>query len=238
MSSGFERDPQDEPSRLQPAFDSARNDFLASLRRRRSIYAGLLGCLRWIAEASPLIVGAIALGGFLVWRTLGGVADEAANSPFAVLLYFVALVCALATILFWLARPILNSLLRLHPAGRRTVSENEVRESNWTIGYLAGAIACLALSFVPRWDLLQIPAFCLVLSTLPLQLVFRANAGPTRTAMVAVVAALGILTIMWPAAVRVGEPDLERQFIIWFWALFIGSIVLGPLLIPRNRAQA
>ena len=236
MSFGFERDPQAEPSRLQPPVDAARNDFIDSLRKRHPIYSGLLSCLERIAKASPLIGWGTAVGGLLVQRMLGRVADEGAGSPVAALLYGLVLFCAVTTMLFWLARPLLNSLLRLHSAGRRVVSANEVRESNWTVAYLAGALGCLAISFVPGWELLQIPALCLVLSTLPLQLVFRASAAPTRTAAVAVVAALGILTVMWPAAVRVGEPDLERQFIVWFWALFIGAIVLGPL-VPRGRAQ-
>jgi len=223
-----------EALRLDPTMEYARVGIIEALKARNPIYALFLRYMLWMVKLPPQAQWGVVIGGYFGQKILGGIADSVKSPAVALALTAVIILYVIFAIFTWLARPVFNLLLRLHPFGKLALSAEEVRETNWIGGYFAAALGCLVLSFVPGWGLLQIPAFCIGLSTMPLFLVFRCNEGWPLYTMIGVVAVLAILTIMWPVAIQTGEPDLERQFSNAFWMVFIGAIWGGQLIAGAN----
>ncbi|MCE9606106.1 MAG: tetratricopeptide repeat protein [Planctomycetia bacterium] len=218
-----------EALRLDPTMEYARVGIVEALKARNPIYALFLRYMLWMLKLPSQTQWAIVIGGYFGQKFLGNLADN--NPALAPVLYVIIIAYIVFAIFTWLARPVFNLLLRLHPFGRLALSTEEIRETNWIGGYFLAAILCFGLSFIPDWwVILRLPSLWIALSTMPLFLVFRCAEGWPRTTMICVVAALGILTIMWPAAIYTAEFDTAEQLASVFWMIFIGSIWGGQLI--------
>lgn len=215
-----------EALRLQPTMEYARAGIVEALKARNPIYALFLRYMFWMSRFSPRVQFAIILGGYFGQRFLRDL--EHAFPSLAWLTAPLIIAYVVFAIFSWLARPIFNLLLRLHPFGKLALSTDETREANWIGGYLLTAVCCLAASFGSEsLELLFFPAVCIGLSTMPLCLVFRSSEGWPKITMIGVMAALGILTVLWPVAIAAGEPDITRQVQSAFLMTFIASITAG-----------
>lgn len=215
-----------EALRLEPTMEYARAGIVEALKARNPIYALFLRYMFWMSKFSPRAQMGVILGGYFGQRILREVAQTYPALGWLVLPLIIAYV--VFAIFSWLARPIFNLLLRLHPFGKLALSAEETREANWIGGFILTSVCCLVASFGPgSWEYLFLPAVCIGLSTMPLSLVFRASEGWPKITMLGVMAALGILTVLWPISIAAGEPDITDQLQSAFMTTFIVSITAG-----------
>lgn len=215
-----------EALRLEPTMEFARAGIVEALKARNPVYALFLRYMFWMSKFSPRVQFAIIFGGYFGQRFLRGLEQTYPSLSWLTTPLIIAYV--VFAIFSWLARPIFNLLLRLHPFGKLALSPEETREANWIGGFMLISVGCFAASFGPgSWEYLFLPAICIGLSTMPLCLVFRSSEGWPRITMIGVMAALGILTVLWPIAIAAGEPDITAQIQSAFLMTFIASITAG-----------
>ena len=134
-----------EALRLDPTLELAREGIVTALKAHNPIYAAVLRYYLWMSKLSPRAVWLVLIGVVVlppVLRSAGRENPEIA--PYAIPI----LLACLAFILFsWIANPLFNLLLRLHPLGRHALSRKEVVVSNFVGGLILAALLVLGLAF-------------------------------------------------------------------------------------------
>jgi tetratricopeptide (TPR) repeat protein len=182
-----------EALRLDPNFEYARLGIIEALKARNPIY-GLF--LRYaLCDGEAAAEGAIRRAHRGVPRqplpAQSSGRQNPALEPYLMPIFIAYGVFALWT---WLARPLFNLLLRLHPLGKHALSQEEKTETNW-IGGLLGTVRCFAASasLVGRdvgATLLFVLAMMLAGLTMPTFLFFQASPGWPRRILLGAVAIL------------------------------------------------
>jgi tetratricopeptide (TPR) repeat protein len=134
-----------EALRLDPTLDWAREGIVTALKARNVIYGAILRYYLWMAKLSSRTQWMVLIGGVLLVRFLRTAQREnPAIAPYTkpiIWAYFAFF------ILSWIADPLFNLLLRLHPFGKHALSRKEVMASNCVGGLLLAALVffCIAL---------------------------------------------------------------------------------------------
>ena len=133
----------------------------------------------------------------------------------------------------WLAAPLMNLALRLHPVGRHALSRDQRLTANLVGGLLLAALVVCAAALATGIGPLLPLAFFLALSTMPASLIFVADAGWPRLALALMTLALIGLACaivlsdlrVLPAAVgaRVGPIMLPLVLISVFGGQFVAA---------------
>lgn len=130
-----------EALRLDPTSGSARAGLVEALKARNFVYALLL---RWFLFMSRLGRGAqwaLVIGGLVGQRALNAWADSdprVAPYVFPIILAYIGF-----AVLTWIAYPLFNLTLLLHPLGRHALSDDQRKGALLTGAFLLGALACL-----------------------------------------------------------------------------------------------
>jgi tetratricopeptide (TPR) repeat protein len=169
-----------EALRLEPNLEYARLGIIEALKARNPIYGLFLRYALWMAKLPPRWQVGVILGAYFGNQVLQSLTRSYPGlAPFTLPIFIIYLVFAWWT---WLARPMFNLLLRLHPLGKHALSTKERREANW-IGALIGcAIVTLAASFFSEewgWPLL-LAAWWFLSLTIPIYLIFLSSEGWPR----------------------------------------------------------
>ncbi|MGE3410185.1 MAG: tetratricopeptide repeat protein [Pirellulales bacterium] len=202
-----------EALRIDPDFEPARAGLVEALKARNFIYRGMLNFFLWCGRLSTGAQWGVMLGGYFGCRYLSGLADRNPGwSPVIMPLLVAYLLFAWMT---WLAYPLFNLLLRFHAQGRRALSQDQIRGSNWLAGGLLVTLFCLALwpaSGKSTWGLVAL--FCGI-CVLPLSAVHRCDRGWPRWTMAGISAAMILVVIMnmavlvmslvWPGSMKLAE---------------------------------
>ena len=118
----------------------------------------------------------------------------------------------------WVAQPVFNLLLRLHPIGRYALSDDQRRESNWFGLCVGSAVVLFGLSFLGGWFTpLDDVAISLVVLALPLRLVFQCDPGRPRQIMTLGVAGLALMLAGAVAALYAGNGTLAGRLADFYW---------------------
>jgi Flp pilus assembly protein TadD len=138
-----------EALRLDPELEHAREGILAALRAKFPPYRWLLGFFFWLSRFSPGTRWAIVLGLFIGMRLLRGFARE--NPEWAPFILPVAILYSLFVFFSWIAEPLLNVTLFLHPIGRIALTKQERAEARWMgLLFLTGTGLSLAAWLLGR----------------------------------------------------------------------------------------
>lgn len=177
-----------EALRLDPSNDHARAGLIEAMKARYVIYRLLLGYFLWMGRLQQSAQFAIVIGGWVGYRMLRGFAEDNPQYAWVTTPLIVAYVAfALMT---WLASPLMNLALRLHPVGRHALSADQRRTANVVGGLLLAA----AVAFVAGRAALPVPldglALFLVFAAMPGSLIFGAEAGWPRVVLALMTAAL------------------------------------------------
>ena len=112
----------------------------------------------------------------------------------------------------WLAQPLANLALRLHPFGRLALSRDERTASNWVGAFLLAALVCgTGCLFLPGKGTVYLTIY-FVLMLMPLAATFHAEAPWPRkplaiyAAVTALVGFLGVLFMALPWPDPRGQP--------------------------------
>ena len=178
-----------ESLRLDPTNDWARAGLVEALKASNFIYAWMLRYFLWMQGLSPGARWGIVLGGWFGSRMLNGLAK--ANPALAPWVFPILLLYIVFAVMTWLAAPIFNLLLFLHPLGRHALGTDQKAQASCVGACLAIALGAVAAAFVTPYGLgLLLLAVVAGLITLPLSAVFVCEKGWPRWAMWGITAAL------------------------------------------------
>lgn len=208
-----------EALRLEPDMEWARAGAVEALKARYAIYRLFLRYFLFMSRLNSRMQWLIIIGGYMGIRALRSVADnEPAYAPFIFPVIIAYAVFALST---WLATPVFNLLLFLHPLGRHAMSTDQRRGA-----MCFGVLVVTSLVGFAMWagtddPLALVTGFAGAFLTLPVTATFATHPGKRRAVMwiyTAVVCTAGLLAFA-PAALLPGTRG-EMISIFIFGSLF------------------
>ena len=164
-----------EALRLNPTNGYARTGLKEAIKARNWLYRGVLKYFLWISKMNQRGRWVFVIGVYILYRIMIEVAE---NSPsLAPFLYpFIGLYILFA-FSSWIAMPVSNLFLRLHPLGRYALDEDELRAST-IVGLLgAGAIIGLLAWWFSGVEILLFLGMYLLLMLLPVGGLFSVDAS-------------------------------------------------------------
>jgi hypothetical protein len=186
-----------ESLRIEPDNDWAKAGLVEAIKAGNPIYAVMLKYFLWMQKLSGNVRWAIILGGYFGSKLLRGAAkSNPALSPYVMPL---AIAYALFAVLTWLAAPVFNLLLFVHPYGRHALNDDQRSQARWVGVCLALALGSLGVWFASgRSEDLPMAALVFGLLTLPVAAIHSCDEGWPRTTMLVialVLAAAGCLAV-------------------------------------------
>lgn len=229
-----------EALRLDPTQDWARAGLVEAIKAGNPVYAVMLKYFLWMARLPAGTQWAIILGGWFGNRLLGAVAKG--NPELAPWLWPIRAVYLAFLLLTWLADPLCNLLLRLHPVGRHALTDEQKSAANWIGGTLALALVALGLAIVLIRAWLFGLAIVCGLFALPLAGRFKCAEGWPRRLMTAICVLLALLGL---AGVYLATGDLRpgslgKEFSIAVLGVYalgaaLSTWVVGFLMAARPK---
>jgi tetratricopeptide (TPR) repeat protein len=210
-----------ESLRLDPTNDYARAGLVEALKGRHFIYGLFLRYMLWMAKLPPRTQMGLVIGGFIAYQVVRNIAF---NNPGLAPYLNPLLYAYLAFVWFtWVAQPVFDLLLRLHPIGRHALSNDQRRESNWFGLCVVTALVLFGLSFLGgALAPLDEVAILVAILALPLRLVFQCEPGRPRRIMTAGVTALAAMLAVAVGAMYAGNGALAGKLADFYW---IGVVV-------------
>jgi len=209
-----------EALRLDPTNEFARLGMIQAINSGNVLYRGLYRYFVWIGRLDQRMAFALMIGFYLLVNNIDRIAEAVPLlMPYTTAIIMAYVVFALST---WIASPLMNTALRLHPFGRHLLNGKERLTSNLIAGLLCLAILWFAgglFSFGLSIGMAGV-VYCLVLSVF----VVATLNMPTRELRFGVGAASVIVAIL---------PFLGMipYFVFGSLAIQIGSQILAA----RNR---
>jgi tetratricopeptide (TPR) repeat protein len=196
-----------ESLRLDPTNDWARAGLVEAIKAGNPIYAVMLKYILWMAKLSPRTRWLIIIGGYFGSRVLAGLAHE--NPELGPLVNPLRILYVAFALLTWLAVPVFNLSLFLHPIGRHALSREQRSRA-----VLVGSCLLLALGFLGAGLLPGsrgghlMSALIFGLLALPASAVHLCTEGWPRGAMIAIVALLAALGVFVVAVFSFINPGM------------------------------
>ncbi len=170
-----------EALRLNPELDWAREGIVEALKARHFIYRIMLGYFFWMSRLSSRAQWGVVIGGYFGYRILLSFAEN--NPAAAPFIWPVLILYIIFAVLTWIARPLFNLLLRLHPFGRLALSREQVIASNWVGGCLAFALLNLVIWLLTKHPTALTAAITGGAMVIPIAGSFYASGKRRRTLM-------------------------------------------------------
>jgi tetratricopeptide (TPR) repeat protein len=194
-----------ESLRLDPTNDWARGGLIEAIKAGNPIYAVVLKYFLWMQKLSNGVRWAVILGGYFGSQMLAQLARAHPGwslwvTPLRVLYISFAL-------LTWLAVPLFDLMLFLHPFGRHALGKDERMRSICVGLCLAlglGSLVAWLVSSGPKDYLL--PALVFGLLAIPTSAVFICHAGWPRWTMAATTLLLAVVGLMAVAVLSFLHP--------------------------------
>lgn len=134
-----------EALRFDPTNEYARSGLKEAIKGKNWLYRGLLRYFLWVAKLSQRNQWMLIIGLYLAYQFTIYVASQApALQPFLTPLIVAYIVFAFSS---WIARPVSNLFLQLHPLGKHALSEDE-RHGATAIGLLLLGALIFGLTFL------------------------------------------------------------------------------------------
>ena len=186
-----------ESLRLDPTDDWARAGLVEAIKAGNPLYALVLKYFLWMAKLSARAQWGILLGGYFGNRLLGEISrGNPAWSPWIDPIRVLYVAFALLT---WLAYPLFNLMLFLHPQGRHALSKDQREQASWMGLILGLALAALAMWFFGGKKIeFILTALVLALLAIPTMAIYGCSRGWPRMTMVAtaiVLATVGLFAV-------------------------------------------
>ena len=218
-----------EALRLDATNDYARAGLVEALKARNPIYGLFLRYILWMAKLPPRVQWGVVIGGVVGNNLLRGAAKN--NPELAPWISPITTAYIVFVLFTWLAVPIFNLLLRVHPLGKHALSDEQRSESNWIAGVFLLGAALYAASFLGGWlSLLENSAMQIALLAMPIHLVYSCRSENAKRILIAGTIGLFLLVPLWWTAILVGSVAFAQQIDqIWFFG-FVAAIWGGQAL--------
>jgi len=212
-----------EALRLDPTSDWARAGIVEALKARNFIYRWFLAYFLFMARQGTKIQWGIILGAFLGIRLLRAfAASNPAVAPFVTPIVIAYMAFAISS---WLAYPVFNLLLFLHPIGRHALTrEQKQGAASLGVTMLLALVGLAMWAWVGGvwWELLAMVAGLLCL---PIATAFQVRAGWPRIMMLVYTFALaGLVTLGSVVAAMFGGASAATNTA---FAFVIGCLLSG-----------
>lgn len=164
-----------EALRLNPQMDWARQGIIEAIKAHNPIYRLMLMYFLWISRLGSNAMWGIIIGGMVFSQMLARVGDR---YPEYALYTNILLGAYIAfALLTWIASPLFNLMLFVHPIGRHALSDEERSGSKWLGLTLIGAFASFAGFFaIQDWRILFFGLVCAIM-LIPVGATVQVSAG-------------------------------------------------------------
>jgi tetratricopeptide (TPR) repeat protein len=219
-----------EALRLDPGNEWARAGIVEALKARNLVYGVMLRYFLWMGRLSSGTQWAILLGGCFGQRALQAMAKTHPDlAPWIMPIIFAYVAFAMMT---WIAVPLFNLFLRLHPIGKHALSEEQKTASNWIGACLLLALVSLSAWLATSLVHAQFSTITFGLLLLPLCGTFNCNVGWPRRVMAGLTAVLFLVNV----AVLVPGAPVGGLTAIFFLGVFLSQfIALGLSRVVPGR---
>jgi len=219
-----------EALRLNPELEWARAGIVEALKARTIIYRPFLAYFMWIGKLRGNAAWAFLIGFFVLGRVLRALArSNPAWAPYVQPVLAVYIAFLIST---WLAQPLFNLMLRLHPFGRLALSREQITASNWIGASFFLAMISLGVYFF--WpadpavsDMGLVGAICFGFILFPLTGIFACPEGWPRRVMILLTLALFATGVTHAVLVILKPPG-----VVWFriyegsqWVFILGCVL-------------
>lgn len=178
-----------EALRLDPMNELATWGLKESIKAENFLYKMILNYFLWIAKLNERNQWAFIIGLYIMYRvTLWAAETYPVLAPFLYPIVFIYIIFAFST---WIAVPVSNLFLQLHPLGKYALSDDERLASRLVGGLLVSAIVFLSLYFLGMGGLFMLLGGYFGLMALPTGGMFGAEKG-TKGRRVLTMMTLGI----------------------------------------------
>lgn len=217
--------------RLDPNNDVARAGLVESIKATNFLYRWFLAYAFRMSRLSPGASMGIIVGLFVFIRVLNAVGRENPSvAPYILPLIGLYLLFAVFT---WIAAPLSNLLLRLHPDGRLALNVEQKRGSDILLVCFGAIGLSLAMLTVTLNEIWAYRAFWFLLLMLPASAIMHAPRGWPRQTMFAM---CGVLTCLILSGL-VSMPLQERLTPILPFLLIASQFAANGLVMTRPRDQ-
>lgn len=222
-----------ESLRLEPTNEWAKSGLVESIKAGNPIYAVMLKYFLWMQKLPPNAQWGILIGGYFGNRLLGSLAQQ--NPDWATWINPVRITYITFALLTWLAHPIFNLMLFLHPFGRHALNRDQRWQASLVGVCFAIGLTCLTVSLTfPRGGAYLIPALVFGLLAIPVSAVFSCSEGWPRhvmagIALILAVAGLSVALLLFvpkdSAIATLGKASLGFFFLGIFASQWIASFL-------------
>jgi tetratricopeptide (TPR) repeat protein len=226
-----------ESLRLDPMNQWAKAGLVEAMKAGNPLYGVMLRYFMWMEKLSEKAGFAVIVGGYVGYQALRSVARTSPElAPFVLPLIVLYVVFCLLT---WLARPLSNLTLLLHPVGRHALSGDQLGQGRLVGGTLALAVlATVAEIATPGDTHLLFVALTFGVLSLPLSAVHNCSPGWPRTTMAAIAGGLAIVGLTASVALglaastegSVVEDAAIGAFVLFFLGIFLSQWIANWLV--------
>jgi hypothetical protein len=221
-----------EALRLDPEMDWARRGIVEALKARYFLYRWMLGYFLWMSKLSGRARWGVIIGGCVgYWIVLSVARNQPDLAPWIMPLIILYIVFVVMT---WVANPLFNLLLHLHPIGRLALSREQAITANWVGLCVLGAAVSLVAYFGFGLNDALFAALACGLVIPPLVSIYQCHKGWPRTTMMLItlsLAGVGLISV----ALMLSSNFFSRDLRVLIFLL--GLLVFLPFLLGAFVSQ-
>ena len=192
-----------EALRIDPELDWARAGVVETLKSRNVIYRLFFRYFLMMGRLTKSGQWKVVLGLWLFYMVLRKVAESVpALAPWVMPLLAIYILFCIGS---WLAGPLADLALRLHPFGKLALSRSQRTASNWIGGFLLAAVLCAVAAFALDSGVLLLAAVYFAFMLLPLGAMFMAPWPQPRKALIGYAVVVGLMGVAF--VVRAALPE-------------------------------
>ncbi|MBL7776546.1 MAG: tetratricopeptide repeat protein [Saprospiraceae bacterium] len=151
-----------EALRLDPSNEHAKDGLKESIKAKNLLYRVILRYFLWVNKLSSGNQWLVIIGAYIAFRMVRGVAKS--NPNLAPLLMPIIVLYLIFVYSSWIAGPVSNLFLRLHPLGKHALTDDEKLGSNLAAACIGASALFWLTGWLANWhDLFLIGAALLVL---------------------------------------------------------------------------
>ena len=159
-----------EALRLSPTFNFAQTGLKEAIKGKNIFYRQILKFFLWTNKMTNQGRWQLLIGAFIIYQIIVRLAES--YPSIAPLLYPFIIGYVVFAFSTWIARPVSNLFLRLHPLGKLALTDDEKVASNVVGGFLLGGILSIITYFISGFEFWLILGFWFILMLIPLGGIF------------------------------------------------------------------
>lgn len=205
--------------RLDPQDTNAKEGLLTALKARHRIYRMFLMWLLWMGRQNAAVRVSMIIG-IYVLRNVSRELSRA-KPELAPLFMPVAIIAGLFIALLWLANPIFNLLLRMHPIGRHLFTTRRIVRQNVVVSLVVGLLTLLVVGGTGKLTAPVVFGVAL-LPSLAMSLAYSGRQMGIYLLCTVLLAAMGFGSIVFEQS----RPDLGHLAQLIMLLFFHGCLIL------------